>query len=59
MYSFSRKSKSATSQMTIEANEQSITGCVPIPKVIKLEMKMTLVLIGISVAFILLTIPHR
>ena len=45
--------------MTIEANEQAITGCVPIPKVIKLEMKMTLVLIGISVAFILLTIPHR
>ena len=39
-----------------EANDENL-GCAPMLKTI--DLKMTLVLIGISLAFVLLTIPHR
>ena len=39
-----------------EADDENL-GCAPMLKTI--DLKMTLVLIGISLAFVLLTIPHR
>ena len=57
---FSRSTSSNGNSLKSTAeDEYNLSGCMPRVQMPKIDIKMTFVLIGISFAFIVLTIPHR
>lgn len=59
---FSKTTSTRRSSAIAEDEDEEDTpqpGCMPRSKLSSIDIKMTLVLIGISLGFILLTIPHR